>query len=100
MAKTQLSKPVIKMTAAGDQLPGEERIAYLHWISKGATVGDDLLVVDGDGDTIWEDVAIEANSSKVHIINNRINKLKIETMTGDRGTLYVIKAPAYPSKYW
>ena len=88
MAVTQEAYPIIKMTAAADQLTGVEDVNYLHWISKGATEGDDLLVVDDDDNVVWEDVADIVNCSKLHIIKHRINKLKITTMT--TGTLYVI----------
>lgn len=89
MAVTQEDYPIIKMSAQGDQLAGVEDVNYLHWISKGAIAGDDLLAVDDDDNVVWEEVADGANYSKIHITKHPINKLKVTTM--DSGTLYVIK---------
>ncbi len=88
MSVTQETYPIIKMTAAADQLAAVRDVNFLHWISKGATEGDDLLVVDDDDNVVWEEVADVVNFSKVHIIKQHINKLKITTMSS--GTLYVI----------
>lgn len=98
MAVTQRGKPIVKMTEVNDELEGKERVNYLHWISKAAEAGDDLLVVDEDGDTIWEEAADGLYSSRIHLIGNIIRGLKISVMSS--GTLYVIKAPGYPSRYW
>ena len=89
MAVTQKTYPIIKMATEADQLDDVKDVNYLHWVSKGATVGDDLLVVDDDDNVVWEDVADVVNFSRIHIIKHPINKLKITTM--DSGTLYVIK---------
>ena len=89
MAITQEDKPIIKMTAGADQLDNVEDVNYLHWVSKLASAGDDLLVADDDDNVIWEEVADGANFSKIHIIKHPVNKLKITTM--DSGTLYVVK---------
>ena len=93
MAVTQKTYPIIKMATEADQLDGVEDINYLHWVSKGATAGDDLLVVDDDDNVVWEEVADGVNYSKIHIIKHPVNKLKITTM--DSGTLYVIKKTPY-----
>jgi len=67
-------------------------VEYLHWVSKGATVGDDLLVSDGAGNVIWEDVADVINFSRIHVLKHPVNDLTVTVM--DSGTLYVIKAPS------
>jgi hypothetical protein len=84
---------VIKFTAEGDQLNFNVNVSYLHWISKNALAGDDLLILDGDGNTVWEEVADGANFSKIHILRHSVKKLKVQTM--DSGTLYVIQKPSY-----
>jgi len=89
MAVTQETYPVIKMAAEADALSGVVDVDYLHWVSKGATVGDVLLVADDDDNVVWEEVAEIVNCSKTHIIRHPINGLKLTTM--DSGTLYVIK---------
>ncbi len=94
MAVTQKTFPIKKMAVEGDQLDGEDNVEYLHWVSKGATVGDDLLVQDDDGNTVWEEVADVVNFSRIHVIKHKINKLKVTTM--DSGTLYVITANLGP----
>ena len=88
-AVTQETYPIIKMPTQGNQLNNTEDINYLHWVSKLAVAGDDLLVADDDDNVIWEEVADGANFSKIHIIKHPVNKLKITTM--DSGTLYVVK---------
>jgi len=94
MAITQGSTPVIKITAAGvvddTVVPaGITEVNYLHWVSKGAVADDDLLVSDGDGNTLWEEVADGARFSKLHVIKHPIKDLTVTTI--DSGTLYVIK---------
>ena len=96
MAVTQYTTPVIKMAAQGDAMSDVLAdpivdVNYLHWVSKGATAGDDLLVKDTDGNTIWEEVADGAYFSKLHVIKHPINDLTVTTM--DSGTLYVVKEP-------
>ncbi len=93
MANTQTDTPVIKMTAASIPLIDETDVNYFHWISKGATVGDDLLVVDGDGNTLWEEVADVVNLSKMFVIKNKVKGLTISVI--DSGTLYVIRRFQY-----
>lgn len=91
MAVTQLDTPVIKMAAESDALTGlVVDVNYLHWVSKGAIAGDDLLVSDVNGDIIWEEVADGANYSKLFVLKHPVNGLVVTTM--DSGTLYVIKA--------
>ncbi len=93
MAVTQENMPVVKMTGAADALTGAVDVNYLHWVSKGATAGDDLLVQDADDNTIWEDVADGAYFSKQFVLKHPVNGLKVTTL--DSGTLYVIKEPPH-----
>ena len=93
MANTQLDTPVIKMTAVSIPLINETDVNYFHWVSKGAVAGDDLLVVDGDGNTLWEEVADGVNYSKIHVIKNKVKGLTISVI--DSGTLYVIRRFQY-----
>ena len=98
MAITQAGKNIIKMTAANDALTENIDILFLHWYSKGASAGDDLLVVDADGDTVWQEVADGSNFSRIFPIKNRINKLKVSTI--DTGTLYVVRAVYHGGVAW
>ena len=98
MGVTQENTPVIKCAAAADVINstyvpgGIVDVEYMHWVSKGATVGDDLLVSDGAGNVLWEDVADVVNVSKLHVLKHPVKDLTVTTMT--TGTLYVIKAPS------
>lgn len=100
MPTTQLTKPVVKMTEAGSshKIVGRFPYAFLHWVSKTATAGDDLLVVDADGHTVWEEVADGANYSKQFALKMKITDLEISVI--DSGTLYAIKqARDVPTMY-
>jgi len=67
MAVTQASTPVIKCSAQADVIDdtkvpnGIVDVNYAYWKSKTASAGDDLLISDGDGNTLFEDVADGAN---------------------------------------
>ena len=98
MPVTQANSPVIKCSIATDVINstyvpgGIVDVEYMHWVSKGATVGDDLLISNGAGEVLWEDVADIVNVSKLHVLKHPVNDLTVTTM--DSGTLYVIKAPS------
>jgi len=89
MAVSDTTKAVIQMTAAADKITGRKFYTALHWVSKSAIAGDDLLVVDGDGDTVWEEVSDGSNFSKLFPINNYVTDLTLQTR--DSGTLYAIQ---------
>jgi len=89
MAISQEDKAIIKMTSAGDAITGHAFVLSLYWVSKSAVAGDDLLVSDEDGDTIWEAVADGTNFSQVFPVLRRIKGLTLTTR--DSGTLYVVQ---------
>jgi len=97
MPVTQASTPVIKCSAETDvidstKVPGGiTDVNYCMWVSKDAIAGDDLLVSDGDGNTLIEDVADGAYFSKIYVLKHPIKDLTITTM--DSGTFYVVKEP-------
>jgi hypothetical protein len=98
MATTQLTKPVVKLTAGTNKIEGTFPYAFLHWISKSAVAGDDLLVVDADGDTVWEEVADGANYSKQFALKMPVEDLEISVI--DSGNLYAIRqARDVPTMY-
>ena len=95
MAVTQGSFPVIKCSAQADVIDSDSvpggivNVNYAMWVSKGATAGDDLLVKDGDGNTIIEDVADGAYFSKIYVLKHPFADITITTM--DSGTFYIVK---------
>lgn len=96
MAVTQYTTPVIKMAAQGDAISDVLAdpivpVNYAMWVSKGATAGDDLLISDGDGNTIIEDVADGAYFSKIYVLKHPFNDVVVTTM--DSGTFYLVKEP-------
>jgi len=88
MAKTQADKPYVIMTAIGDKISARININYLYWYSKNATAGDDLKVIDADGDIVWEDVADATNYTKLFPVKNQVTGLEISVI--DSGKLFVL----------
>lgn len=91
MAVTRKSY-VITMTAASDEIATPLR-GTLRWVSKGATAGDDILVVQssangGDGSsTVWESMAAGANY-KEESLPGQYYPHGIKVSVIDSGTLY------------
>ncbi len=88
---TQKDKPYVKLSAAGDIYTGTIRILYARWVSETASAGDNLLVVDGDGDTVIDDVADGANYTQDYLLKSEITNLTITTMGS--GALYLYRSP-------
>lgn len=82
--------PVVKMTAASDAITGNVAVNFLYWVSKGATVGDDLLITDSADVAIWEAVADATNFAMIFPVKNAFSGVKVGTI--DSGSLYVVKA--------
>jgi len=93
MAITQSTKPYILMTALNDTLSTRVNVNYLYWYSKEATAGDDIKIVDGDGDIVWEDVADGSNYTKLFPVKSQITGLKIATL--DSGKLFVLTSGVF-----
>jgi len=63
------------------------RVHTFRWVSKTASAGDDLLVVDNNGDTILASVATGANYVEAHDIGARFCGINITAI--DSGKLYI-----------
>lgn len=81
---------VVGMTAANDELVGDQYVAYLYWHSKSAIAGDDLSVTNTAGTVIWECVADGANFIAIFPVRQKHAGVKVATI--DSGTVYVVKA--------
>ena len=87
MAAIQTDKPIIKMTAATDSISGLVAITSIRWVSKTATAGDDLLIVDAEGDTILEAIADGANFEREYLVVGRWDTPEVSVI--DSGAIYV-----------
>jgi len=87
MAVGTLSGSVITLLAAADTYAGNPCIEFFHWV--GATAGDDLLVKDTGGHTLWASTCDvtdkDQNSPK---FDNLIVRGLVVTTMGS-GILYV-----------
>lgn len=81
---------IYAFSSATDALAGKQRVASFGWVSKGATVGDDLLVVDTASNVLWEAVAVETNINMQYLVHRPVEGIRAKTLDG--GTLYVILA--------
>ena len=91
MGVTQATKPYIKVAVQGDIITGKHRYLYLQWYNKAGGAGEDLLVVDADGDTVWQEVTDGENYSKDHLLKCEITDLTVSVL--DSGTLYAFLVP-------
>ena len=89
------NETVIIMTTAADEIASPLRVKSLRWVSKSASGGDDIQLVESSlgtiTDVIWESVAagsnyVESDSNGGHGYDFR-NGLRIATI--DSGTLYL-----------
>ena len=86
---------VVKMTAASDELAFHVRVKCIRWISKAASAGDDLVLVESSigttSEEIWISVAAGANwveeSSNGGAGFDFRNGIRISAI--DSGTLYL-----------
>jgi len=87
MGVTQSDKPIVRMSDLGDIFTAMVPINAIRWVSKAATAGDDLLVVDTDGDIILEAVADGLNFDREYLIGGRWENPEIATI--DSGAIYI-----------
>lgn len=82
--------PIIALDSAGNLLESPLDLDHLWWVSKGATIGDDLKVSDYDSNyTIVEACAAITSVNMPIPINRRVAGIKLTTL--DSGTLFVVK---------
>ena len=81
---------IYAFSSATDALAGKQRVERLYWISKGCTVGDDLLVVDTASNVLWAPVADDTNINLAFVINGPVEGIRLKTH--DSGTLYIVLA--------
>jgi hypothetical protein len=89
MAVTDHGGGLYEMNAAADTLGATTTlyIDWIEWISKGATAGDDLLVQDGDGNTIQPGVADGANFHQIYPVKQVYTDITLATI--DSGSILV-----------
>lgn len=86
---------VIRMTAAGDELAFHVRVRCIRWVSKAASAGDDILLVESSigtiTDVLWSSVAAGANYVEADSCGGQgfdfRNGVRVDTI--DSGTLYL-----------
>lgn len=101
MAVTLLSGNIIQMTAAGDEITLNCRVQRIRWDSTSAQTGDQLEISDpaNTSDILFESLA----AGPYHFMDTGDlspgrqgmkfgTGLRIQTMTGDRGTVRVYLA--------
>lgn len=86
-------KGMIRMDTAADEVTGDLPVQFIYWYAKGATVGDDLEVVDSADNELYYDAATETNYTRIFPINRRVKGIKLQTI--DRGHIIVIMSKAY-----
>jgi hypothetical protein len=78
-----------KMTEAGDILTGNFFVKRITWIDVGATDGDSLILTNGDGDIVTEDVAIGTTWGNTFYLDQWVSDLKVDTMTAGYVIIFV-----------
>ena len=96
MAVTQADQRVIKIGAQGDAIANTWLdVESFVWVGA-TTIAHALLVVDSNGNTVFQDVASVANYFSFYPLNNKIYGLSVTTMGS--GTLYLNRRDPYRGK--
>ena len=95
MAVTHRGSGIIEFTAAGDQVTEALFVKSIRWLSQSAVNGDTLSIVDpsNTSNELWADFAAgpfhQADWRQLNPPWYFLNGLRIETLTGDRGTVTI-----------
>lgn len=83
---------VIQLTAADDEVAMPIYVKSIRFVSEaGQQAADVITLVDPDTDEVlWPTYGMSATATEAELIEKMWhNGLKVGTMTGDRGTIYV-----------